>query len=355
MKQKSVLKSVTAKVLVILMVILTLTSTFALPVSAASSWPSVSSSSYCEFIASRNINVYRYSNLSTRGTSSPAKSYNAYIETGDTCRIIEFNSSFIKLQYPTSSGYKTGFIRRSDLLGISAPSEQITSNGKTDTYKKSGGAYYGYVAKGDLVWNCGTSGNYTAVIYQAKSGNRAYKLGYVPTGNYNSVIKKQSSPASGSFQWPMNGYWTTQSFNSYSNSMAGKGRPYHSGMDIKSSNNNVYAAAYGKVIYKGYSSGNGNHVIIEHSFSGTTVKTLYSHLANFSGCPSVGSIVNKGVKIGTMGSTGNSTGPHLHFAIFAGNSNDPYGYVKYSGSNKMTYNGCTFFNPEYVIKYNKLP
>ena len=355
MKKTSKFKSFASKVVAMLLIVMTLTSVFAVSASAASSWPSVSSSSYCEFTASKTIYAYRNSGCSTRGTASPAKSYNAYIASGDVCRIIEFNSSWIKLQYPTSSGYKTAYIKRGDLLGVSAPTEAVTSQGKVTTYKKAGGSSYGYVAKGDRVYACGTSGNYTAVIYQAKSGNRAYKLGYVTTSDYNSIIKGQGNNQPTYFQWPMNGYWTTQKFNNYSNSMASKGRPYHSGIDIKSSSTNVYVAAAGKVIYRGYTSGNGNHIIIEHNFNGTIVKTLYSHLANFNGCPSVGCTVNKGAKIGVMGNTGNSTGPHLHFAIFTGNSNDPVGYAKSGGSNKVSYNGCTFYNPEYVIKYNKLP
>lgn len=349
-------KSFAARVLAMILVVMSMTAIFAATASAAPSWPSVSASSYCEFTANKTIYAYRNSSCTTRGTASPAKSYNAYIASGDVCRIIEFNGSWIKLQYPTSSGYKTAFIRRSDLLGVSAPSDSVISNGKVTTYKSAGGGSYGYVAKGDRVFACGTSGSFTAVIYEARSGSRAYKLGYVYTSSFNSTIKGGGSvQSSGSFQWPMKNYWTTQSFNHYSNSKAKEGRPYHSGIDIKSNDYAIYAAASGKVIYRGYSNGNGNHIVIEHYFNGVTVKTLYSHLADFNGCPSVGSSVSKGARIATMGSTGNSTGPHLHFAIFTGSSNDPSGYAKNSGANKVSHNGCTFYNPVYVINNNKLP
>ena len=194
MKKRAFHKSLGSKMLAMLLIIMTLASTFAVSASAATSWPSVSTSSYCEFTASKTIYVWRNNSCTTRGTESPAKSYNAYIESGDVCRIIKFDSSYIKLQYPTSSGYKTGYIKRSDLLGVSAPTNSVTSQGKADTYIKAGGSYYGYVAKGDKVYACGTSGNYTAVIYQAKSGSRAYKLGYVTTANYNTVIAPSGSP-----------------------------------------------------------------------------------------------------------------------------------------------------------------
>ena len=161
----------------------------ALSVSAAESWPSLSKSSYCEFIAEKKINVYCDSACKTSGTSSPKKAYNAYIAQNDVCKIYKITSSYVYLAYPTSSGYKCGYIKRSALFNVSAPSESVKSKGKVTTYKSaSTSSEYGYVAKGDKVYKVGTSGNYTRIIYQAASGNRAYKLGYVTTSKYNSSI-----------------------------------------------------------------------------------------------------------------------------------------------------------------------
>lgn len=163
------------------------------------------------------------------------------------------------------------------------------------------------------------------------------------------------------WQWPMvqenNGYRLTQGFNSYSSSMAKKGRPYHTGLDMVCSSKQIMAAADGVVVYRGYSSGNGNHIVLKHNFNGVEVFTLYSHLANFNGCPAKNQAVSKGTVIGTMGSTGNSTGPHLHFAIYTGNSTDPIGYASASGANciRDTARGLTFYNPAYVIQNNRLP
>ena len=102
------------------LVLITLFSTFAFAASAATSYPEFSTSSYCEFTASKTINVYRNSSLTTRGTCSPAKSYNAYISSGDVCKIYKISSSYIQLAYPTSSGYKTAYARRSDILASSS-------------------------------------------------------------------------------------------------------------------------------------------------------------------------------------------------------------------------------------------
>lgn len=157
-------------------------------VSAASNWPSLSASSYCEFKATKTIYVYRNSSCSTRGTSSPAKSYNAYIETGDVCKILSVSSNYILVKYPVGSSYRTGYIKRSALFGVSAPTSCVTSKGKATTYVSPGGSSYGYTESGDKVYTCGTSGNYTLIIYTAKSGSRAYKLGYVKTSDLQSKI-----------------------------------------------------------------------------------------------------------------------------------------------------------------------
>lgn len=194
------MKTIFCKITAIMLIAVMLVPMFAAQALAAASWPSLSSSKYCEFTAASSINVYRDTSCTVRGTSSPAKSYNAYISKNDVCRILKITSSYVELQYPTSSGYRTGYIKRSALLGVSAPTASVTSQGKVTTYTTAGGKSYGYVAKGDTVYACGQSGQYTAVIYQAKSGSRAYKLAYVKTSEYNSTIApaKQSSSSSSS-------------------------------------------------------------------------------------------------------------------------------------------------------------
>ncbi len=66
------------------------------------------------YIATANINVYKDSACKTRGTSSPSKKYNAYISKNDDINIQKLTSSYAKVDYPTSSGRKTGYIKRSD-------------------------------------------------------------------------------------------------------------------------------------------------------------------------------------------------------------------------------------------------
>ena len=87
----------------------------------------------------------------------------------------------------------------------------------------------------------------------------------------------------------------------------------------------MVAADAGKVIsVLSYNYGYGNHVIIDH---GNGFTTLYAHLASFR--VQQGQTVVKGVPIGVMGSTGRSTGAHLHFEIRQnGKALSPLNYLK---------------------------
>lgn len=167
------------KLSLIVAMILVLSTIFSMTAFAAS-YPSLSSSSYCEFTAAKSISVWRNSSCTTRGTSNPAKSYNASISQNDVCYIYSINSSYAQINYPTSSGRKTGYIKTSDLLGSSVnPSSSFTASSKVTTLKYKNGAESGYYASGDKVYKI-SGANYN-VMYTAKSGNRAYKLAYANT------------------------------------------------------------------------------------------------------------------------------------------------------------------------------
>lgn len=75
----------------------------------------------------------------------------------------------------------------------------------------------------------------------------------------------------------------------------------------------VNAAADGKVIFKGVKGGYGNTVIIQHDYG---LQTLYAHLSRYKPSLKKGSNVKRGELIGYVGSTGVSTGPHLHFGVY---------------------------------------
>lgn len=85
----------------------------------------------------------------------------------------------------------------------------------------------------------------------------------------------------------------------------------HTGIDIGgSSGSDILASADGIISYAGRLGGYGNYIVIDHSGG---LQTAYGHCSSI--LVSVGESVKKGQKIAYMGSTGNSTGPHLHFEI----------------------------------------
>ena len=98
----------------------------------------------------------------------------------------------------------------------------------------------------------------------------------------------------------------------------------HKGVDIgASSGADILAAASGQVVIATYSYSAGNYIMIDH---GGGVSTVYMHCSQL--LVSQGEEVSQGQVIGKVGSTGYSTGPHLHFGIRSGGSYvNPLSYV----------------------------
>jgi murein DD-endopeptidase MepM/ murein hydrolase activator NlpD len=99
---------------------------------------------------------------------------------------------------------------------------------------------------------------------------------------------------------------------------------YHRGIDIGvGMGTPIAAAGSGTVFFSGEMSGYGNVVLIDH---GNGMVTLYAHQSQL--IATTGQYVSRGTTIGLVGSTGHSTGPHLHFEVrVGGNAVDPMGYL----------------------------
>lgn len=105
-------------------------------------------------------------------------------------------------------------------------------------------------------------------------------------------------------------------------------RSFHSGVDIGGPfNGSVRASNSGRVIYSGWYGGYGKVVILDHGrINGVPVTTLYAHLN--SSCVCVGENVSRGDVVGHEGTTGYSTGPHVHFEVRVnGRPNNPLNYI----------------------------
>jgi murein DD-endopeptidase MepM/ murein hydrolase activator NlpD len=111
--------------------------------------------------------------------------------------------------------------------------------------------------------------------------------------------------------WPTHG-WLTGTFGGRSDPFTGE-PGYHQGLDISTEKGQpVYATADGTVESSSYTGDYGNLIVIEHGFG---LVTRYGHLSAFGVKPD--QIVKRGDIIGYVGSTGRSTGAHLHYEILA--------------------------------------
>lgn len=129
-----------------------------------------------------------------------------------------------------------------------------------------------------------------------------------------AIEKEQNSGSSGNvnatgkFTWPVPGKYGVSSYFGY------RWGRQHQGIDISQSGiygSKIVAADAGKVTLSKYYGGYGYTVMVDHQ---NGYVTLYAHMKSASPVK-VGSYVKKGQTIGYVGSTGNSTGPHLHFEI----------------------------------------
>lgn len=137
--------------------------------------------------------------------------------------------------------------------------------------------------------------------------NKVYNLGMSINGGFAEI-----PVAEGTFTYPAIGR--------ISSPYGYRGGDFHYGVDIASGGKHVpiVAAADGVVSKtKGHSS-YGNVIFIKHNINGTLYETVYAHMKDPTPLK-VGQQVSKGQTIGTMGTTGNSTGIHLHFEVHSPN------------------------------------
>ncbi|HNX10538.1 MAG TPA: peptidoglycan DD-metalloendopeptidase family protein [bacterium] len=129
------------------------------------------------------------------------------------------------------------------------------------------------------------------------------------------VKPSNAKPQGGKMQWPTVGYRITQYYSWR-----------HTGLDIANKTGTpLYAAESGTVEKAGWNSGGyGNMVLVNH---GGGIKTRYAHLSKIYVQP--GESVERGQVVGLMGSTGRSTGPHIHFEVIVNGRNlNPLNYIK---------------------------
>ena len=137
----------------------------------------------------------------------------------------------------------------------------------------------------------------------AKKADLENLLSAIEAENY----RREVTPS----QWPTSGGYISSSFGGRANPFGGYGRDWHPGIDIATDYGEpIYASAAGYVQQAGWYGGYGIYARINHDYG---YQTAYGHMSRVV-C-SAGQYVKKGEIIGYVGSTGYSTGPHLHFEV----------------------------------------
>lgn len=122
--------------------------------------------------------------------------------------------------------------------------------------------------------------------------------------------------------WPAKG-WLTSRFGPRVSPFTGR-KQMHAGIDIAAaSGTSIYAPARGRVSFAGRKGPLGKTVVLDHGFG---VKTVYGHTKEIH--VKTGETVERGQEIAAIGSTGRSTGPHLHYVVEVnGKPRDPLDYI----------------------------
>lgn len=152
-------------------------------------------------------------------------------------------------------------------------------------------------------------------FYQIKPKPTVSAVRSTNTGKSNNEAKKNIVTSS-IFSWPIKGA-ITSSYGLRSDPITGV-KDFHTGLDIRGAMNTSVKAPYdGTVAFTGWSNIYGNFILIKHE---NNIVTMYGHLNKIN--VKKGENVKQGNIIGAVGTTGRSTGPHLHFEVLKNNKRE---------------------------------
>ncbi len=157
------------------------------------------------------------------------------------------------------------------------------------------------------------NGRVLAVSFQALRGNVQMYRFVKSDGNVGYYDENGNGAIKSLKRTPINNAKITSSFSGRrKHPVLGYTRA-HKGVDFRASTGTpIPAAGAGRVVARGFNRGHGNYVKLRHN---GTYETLYAHMSKFAKGVNVGTVVKQGQTIGYVGSTGLSTGPHLHYEI----------------------------------------
>ncbi|MEO0883762.1 MAG: M23 family metallopeptidase [Pseudomonadota bacterium] len=133
---------------------------------------------------------------------------------------------------------------------------------------------------------------------------------YTPYINYNNRVILALKPVRG---------------GCFSSGFGRRGRSSHKGIDISASTGtSIYSGARGRIAEAQWRNGFGYQIVIDHGWG---LYTRYAHLNGFAPGITVGASVGAGALIGFVGSSGNASGPHLHYEILTGDIRNSRGSI----------------------------
>lgn len=241
-------------------------------------------------------------------------------------------SSIKKLLVAEEESYVRVKVMKTRTRKVSIPYETIEKQSSSlakGTKKTSQNGAYGQKVITELVTYINGEISYTSFLSEKVTKNPVNKIVLIGTKTYSSPVYGGSVTSRG-FTWPTRGAYSISSSYGYRNpGISGWG--FHGGIDIirygGSTGIPVVASASGTVVtaYSGWT-GYGHTVVINH---GNGITTRYAHMQPGSICVRAGQYVYQGQQIGRIGSTGNSTGPHLHFEVLVnGRKVNPLNYIR---------------------------
>ena len=276
----------------------------------------------------------------TENKSELQDKINQYIKTGDGEHI-----AFVKIN--TLPEYKLCLLKKNNISNDEEIFEKVKSTG-TPYYK-----YYAITENGIEKYYIASEQEAQSAIDELKEKNSSnkeklayiekYSTSLVELVDTETVVSKlYVKPVVKTVRYASTGYAnTSQTINTgrkvsiginlikpisgtITSRFGNRGRGTHTGLDIATSKGTpIKSAASGTVTYSGYKGSYGNLVIITHT-DGT--QTYYAHCNTLN--VTAGQSVSQGQTIATVGSTGNSTGPHLHLEIRVnGVAQNPQNYL----------------------------
>jgi murein DD-endopeptidase MepM/ murein hydrolase activator NlpD len=158
-----------------------------------------------------------------------------------------------------------------------------------------------------------TEADYLAGVRERTAAGAQLGAGQISASGWANPVSGYISSAFGNRVHPRTGVWT-----------------FHAGVDLAAPcGRNMFAAHSGTVTYSGWNGGYGNYIRIDH---GNGVSTAYGHIVNGGLLVRLGQEVEVGQNIARVGTTGSSTGCHLHYEVrLNGVANDPVSFMRNQG------------------------